>query len=188
MKFESLADIIKALKPILTAKIVFYATLVLAIVFWTGFLFPQSFDFFGLDSWRAQNDAVMGWGVIAANISLVIIFLVNIDNWVSRSLRKRREERHAREVFQNPSREELLYLYQYIRHKTALVEFDERDPAVGLLTTKGLIYPSMHGRIIFDNVRYNCGYDEGEPFEISPLTRNYLVEHPELFSKLPHRR
>jgi hypothetical protein len=168
MKIEAVADILKILKPILTAKTVLYTTLVVAAAFWVGFLFPQVFTLFRLDTWRAKNDTLIGMGVIISSIILLIALLVNLDDWISPRLRRRRKKRSVHSLFRNLSSSELQYLYQFIRHKTLTIEFDETDPVVGLLQTKGIIYRRPYPL-------------PGEPFSISPTNYQYLTDHPELF-------
>ena len=183
MKIESMADIIKAIHPLLTAKTVFYTTLVLTFVFWVGFLFPQVFDFFNLGNWRANNDALMGWGVIATSILLLIVLLVNFDKWISSKLRKRREKYNVADVLNNLGRDELHYLLQYIGNETLVMEFDETDPIVGLLKEKGLIYPPATRVRIGSVYSFKVRHD-GQEFDISPFLYEYLVEHPEIFGRL----
>lgn len=173
---ESIADILKILKPILTAKVMLCTALIVAAAFWVSFLFPQIFTRLKLDTLRAKNDRLIGVGVIISSIILLIVLLVNLDNWISAGLSFIRN--HSR--FRNLSSSEIQYLYQFIRHKTLTIGFDETDPIVGLLQTKGFIYPSPLvdvGRL----VRYNCGFDHGEPFSISPTDYQYLTDHPGLF-------
>ena len=165
---ESIADILKILKPILTAKTVLYTTLVVAAAFWVSFLFPQVFTSFKLDAWRAKNDILIGMGVIISSIILLIALLVNLDNWISARLRGIRDQCSIRSLFRNLSSSELQYLYQFIRHKTLTIEFDETDPVVGLLQTKGIIYRQPYALY-------------GEPFSISPIHYQYLTDHPKLF-------
>ena len=165
---ESIADILKILKPILTAKTVLYTALVVAAAFWVSFLFPPVFTPFKLDTWRAENDAPIGMGVIISSIILIIALLVHLDNWISPSLRSRRDKRSIHSLFRNLSSSELQYLYQFIRHKTLTIEFDETDPVVGLLQTKGIIYRQPYALY-------------GEPFSISPIHYQYLTDHPKLF-------
>jgi hypothetical protein len=184
MKIESIADIIKAVQPLLKAKTVLYTVLVLALAFWIGFLFPQIFHFLNLDNWRANNDALMGWGVVATSILLLIVLLVNFDKWISGKLRKRREKRDINHLLSNLGSDELIYLYQYIRNRTLLVEFDETDPIVGLLNAKGLIHPSTSRIRIGEIIRYRSSYHHGQPFEISPFLYRHLIDHPEIFRKL----
>jgi len=179
--------IIKAIQPLLTAKTVFYTTLVLALAFWAGFLFPQVFDVFNLDNWRANNDTSMGWGVIATSILLFIVLLVNFDKWISSWLRKRHEKYDVADVLNNLSRDELHYLLQYIGNETLLIEFDEIDPVVGLLVAKGLIFLSRArlrlGHVYSFKVRHHPqGYD------ISPFVYRYLVEHKEIFKRLSPKK
>jgi len=141
---------------------------------------PQVFDLLNLDVWRANNDTLIGVGVIASSITLVIVLLVNLDNWISPRLRRRRDKRFVRSLFGDLSSSELQYLYQFIWHRTTTIELDETDPVVGLLQTKGIIYPSPHvhiGRL----TRYKCRFDHGEPFSIAPMVYKYLTDHPELF-------
>ena len=180
MKIETIADILKIIKPILTARTVLYTTLVVAIAFWISFLFPQVFDLLKLDTWRANNDTLIGVGIIASGITLLITLLVNLDNWISARLRRKHDKRFVRSLFRDLSLSELQYLYQFIRRRTTTIEFDETDPVVGLLRTKGIIFPSppVHfGRL----VRYKCGFDNGEPFDMAPRDYKYLDDHPEIF-------
>ncbi len=170
MKIEPIADILKILKPILTAKTVLYTALVVVAAFWVSFLFPQVFTPLKLDTWRAKNDTLVGMGVIISSIILLITLLVHLDNWISPRLRRRQEKRSIHSLFRNLSSSELQYLYyQFIQRETLTTdEFDETDPVVGLLQTKGIIcrppYPLP-----------------GEPFSISPTDYQYLTDHPELF-------
>jgi hypothetical protein len=168
MKIEPIADILKILKPILTAKTVLYSALVVVAAFWVSLLFPQVFTPFKLDTWRAKNDTLIGMGVIISSIILLIALLVNLDNWISPRLRRKRKKRSVHNLFRNLSSSELQYLYQFIRHKTLTIEFNETDPIVGLLQTKGIIYRSPYPL-------------PGEPFSISPTNYQYLTDHPELF-------
>jgi hypothetical protein len=183
VKIESIADILKILKPVLTAKTVLYTALVVAVAFWVSFLFPQIFAPLKLDAWRANNDTLIGVGIIASSITIPIVLLVTLDSRVSAGLRKRRDERCERRLCRDLSASELEYLYQFIWHKTTTIEFDETDPVVGLLQTKEIIYPSSRvymGRL----ARYKCRFDHGEPFNIAPTIYQYLNDHPELFRKV----
>jgi hypothetical protein len=190
MKIEPIAEILKILKPILTLKTVLYTSLVVAVAFWMSFLFPQVFAPLKLDTWRADNDTLIGLGVIASSMILFITLLVNLDNWISARLRGRRDKRFVRNLFRDLFRDlsssEMQYLYQFIWHKTLIIEFDETDPVVGLLQTKGIIFPSprVYLRLL---VRYKCRFDEGEPFSIEPTVYEYLTEHPQLLGNAPPR-
>ena len=168
MKIEPIADILKILKPILTAKTVLYTALVVVAAFWVSFLFPQVFTPLKLDTWRAKNDTLVGIGVIISSIILLITLLVHLDNWISPRLRRRQEKRSIHNLFRNLSSSELQCLYQFIRHKRLTNVFDETDPVVGLLQTKGIIYRQPYALY-------------GEPFSISPTDYQYLTDHPELF-------
>jgi len=183
MKVESIADILKILKPVLTAKTVLYTALAVAVAFWVSFLFPQIFAPLKLDAWRANNDTLIGVGIIASSITLLIVLLVNLDSWVSARLRRGRDKRFVRRLFRDLSASELEYLYQFIWHRTTTIEFDGTDPVVGLLQTKDIIYPSSRvyiGRL----AKYKCRFGHGEPFNIAPIIYKYLIDHPELFRKV----
>jgi hypothetical protein len=186
MKLETLADIIKIVKPLLKAKIIFYTILILALAFWIAHLFPQVFVPLGLDAWRANNAPLIGGGVIATSALLIIALLVNLDRWTSDKLRVRREKHQLHNLLQGLSHKELVYLFQYIKHNTLLVEFDETDPVVGLLSEKGFIYPSVHVRI-GSVVSYSSNYHHGQTFEMSPALHSYLMNHLEIFGKPPQR-
>lgn len=186
MKLETIADIIKIVMPLLRAKIIFYTILVLALAFWVAQLFPQVFTFLGLDAWRANNAPLIGWGVIATSALLLIALLVNLDRRISSKLRTRRQKRQLYNLLHSLSHKELVYLFQYIKHNTLLVEFDETDPVVGLLSEKGLIYPSVCARI-GPIASYNSSYHHGQAFEISPELHSYLTSHLEIFGKLSQK-
>jgi hypothetical protein len=183
MKIESIADILKVLRPALTAKTVLYTVLVVAVAFWVSFFFPQVFAPLKLDVWRANNDTLIGVGIIVSSITLLIVVLVNLDSWVSPSLRRERDKRFVRRLFRGLSVSELEYLYQFIWHRTTTIVFDGTDPVVGLLQTKEIIYPSSRvyiGRL----AKYKCRFGHSEPFNIAPIIYKYLIDHPELFRKI----
>jgi hypothetical protein len=114
--------------------------------------------------------------VIVLSIIFLVVLLINLDNWISPGLSSIRNRRR----FRNLSSSELEYLYQFIRHEKLTIVFDETDPVVGLLQTKGIIYPSPLVDVGW-LVRYKCSFDQGEPFSISPTDYQYLTDHPELF-------
>ena len=183
MKLEIIADLIKIVKPFLKAKIIFYTILTLAPAFWIAHLFPQMFVLPGLDAWRANNVRFIEWGVIATTALLPIVLLVNLDRSISGKLRMRREKRQLHNSLQGLSQQELVYLFQYIKHNTLLVEFDETDPVVGLLSVKRFIYPSVGARIS-SVVSYRTSYHHDQTFEMPPRIYSYLRNHLEIFSKL----
>ncbi len=121
-----------------------------------------------LNIWRAKNGTLIGMGVITLSIILLIALRVNLASWISPRLRSRRDKRSIRSLFRSLNSSELQHLYQFIRHKTLTIEFDETDPVVGLLQTKGIIYRPPYALY-------------GEPFRISPSHHQYLTDHPKLF-------
>ncbi len=187
---KTVADLIKIVKPLLKAKIIFYTILTLALAFWIALIFPQMFVPFGLDAWRANNVPLIGWSVIATSALLIIVLLVKLDRSISGKLRMRREERQLKRQLQNIlqglSHKELDYLFQYIKHNTLLVEFDETDPVVGLLSEKGFVCPSVRVRISHV-VSYRTSYHHGQTFEMPPALHSYLMNHREIFGKLPQK-
>ena len=139
MKIESIADILKNLKPFLTAKAVLYIALVVAVASWVSFLFPQVFAFLKLDAWRANNDALIGLAIIASSITLLIVSLVKLDSWLSASLSRGQDKRFVRRLCRHLNDRELEYLYQFIQHRTTAIVFNETDPDVQSLRAKGII-------------------------------------------------
>ncbi|MBU1932025.1 superinfection exclusion B family protein [Patescibacteria group bacterium] len=120
---------------------------------------------------------------------LVVIFslLYKLSIWASIKLQNtfgRIQAKHELDnVFSNLSRDERLYLYKYVEHQTTLIEFDEHDPVVVSLNTKGLIYPPDRVRI-GHVVSYSKHYEDGQSFQILYLAYDYLCKHTELVSKL----
>jgi hypothetical protein len=182
-KIEPISAIIKVIQPLLTAKTVLYTTLILTLAFWAGFHFPQVFGFFNLDNWRANNDTLMGWGVIATSLLLFVVLSVNVDKWISSWKRKRREKQEFADVLSDLSRGELQYLLQYFGNRTLLMEFDENDPVVGLLVAKALIFPSR-ARLRLGHVHSFKVRHHPQGYNISPFLYKYLLEHREIFRKL----
>lgn len=186
MKLEPIVGIAQLVKPFLKAKIIFYTILMLALAFWVALLFPQLFTLLGLGAWRTSNVSLIGWGVIATSVLLLVALLVNLDKWISSRLRTRQEKRQFYNLLNGLSQRELVYLFQYIRHNTLLIEFDETDPVVGLLSGKGLIYPSVRAHI-GSVVSYNSSYHHGQTFEMLPELHSYLTSHLEIFGKLSQK-
>jgi hypothetical protein len=130
----------------------------------------------GLDAWRTSNISLIGGGVIATSVLLLIAGVVNLDKWISGRLRTRQAKRQFHNLLNSLSQRELVYLFQYVKHNTLLIEFDETDLVVGLLNEKGLIYPSVWVHI-GPVVSYNSSYGHGQTFEISPELHFYLTSH-----------
>lgn len=129
----------------------------------------------------------LGWMFLFFCFLVVISLLYKLGIWASIKLQNtfgRIQAKHELDnVFSNLSRDERLYLYKYVEHQTTLIEFDEHDPVVVSLNTKGLIYPSDHVRI-GHVVSYSKHYEDGQSFQMLHLDYDYLCKHPELVSKL----
>ena len=123
--------------------------------------------------------------MVATSALLLIALLVNLNRWISSKLRTRRQKRQLHNLLHSLSHKELVYLFQYIKHNTLLVEFDETDPVVGLLNEKGLIYPSVYARI--GPIASYSSYHHGQAFEMSPRLHSYLMSHLEIFGKLSQK-
>jgi hypothetical protein len=180
---EIIVGLMKSILPLLKAKTVLYVTMVLAIAFWVGHLFPQVFSFFKLDAWRAENESLIGSATIIATITFVIFLLLLFDSFVLSKLIRVRERRFVNNLFRELSTPELLYLFQFVRNNTTAIEFNRTDPTVGLLCEKGIISQS-HSVLTGDAVQFRTSYFNGEVYEIHPSTFQYLKEHLSLFDKL----
>lgn len=183
MKLELLAKIIETIRPFLKPKIVFCTILTFTLVFWVAHLFPQLFVPIGLDSWYANNTLLIEWGVIIASVLMIITLLIKLDEWVSGKIRVKQEKRQLCKLLQELSHKELVYLFQYIKNDTLLIEFDETDPVVGSLRAKGFIYPLM-GVHIGLVVKYNTSYHSSKKFEIPSKLYDFLMSNPKVFNKL----
>ncbi len=64
MKLEAVGEILKILKPFLKARTVFYISLILMVSSWIAFKFPEVSYFFGLTSWRINNEQLLGLATI----------------------------------------------------------------------------------------------------------------------------
>ncbi len=85
-------------------------------------------------------------------------------------------------MYKNLSEEELLYLFQFIRYRTTLIEFNSTDPVVSILENKGFIYRSMSAAFIHTSTpRFRSNYDYGQPYEILPDVYQYLIANLDIY-------
>ncbi len=100
---------------------------------------------------------------------------------------RKREERNIGKIIHNLSRDELFYLFQYKQYETTVIAFNRTTPVVQLLITKGLIRPSHFTFDCFDAPAHykTSNFDDNcRPFELIDMTNKYLLEHPEVFSRI----
>lgn len=187
---EVIVAIIGSIKDILTLslrRILIIASFAATFAY-SLLLLPQSmFDALNIGGLRTNNLDKIGATAYTASFILVFGLLYQSAAWIrnklSKKVKENRERLQVQGVFDDLSHRELLYLFQFIRNRTTLIEFNETDPVVALLREKGMIYPFL-GRVRIDYTpSYNCTYMTGQPFEISATTYDYLAKHPELLDR-----
>ena len=188
---EVIVAIIGSIKDILTLNLrhILVIAFFVAAFAYSLLVLPQCvFDALNIGNLRSNNLDVIGAIAYTASFIFVVGLLYQSAVWVCSKLsersKKNRERRQVQDVFDSLDHNELLYLHQFIRNRTTLIEFDETNPVVALLREKGVIYPVL-GRVRNGPIpSYNCTYTTGQPFEIPATVYDYLAKHPELFDRL----
>jgi hypothetical protein len=133
----------------------------------------------------ASQQSVSAWFMHCdCNCFFVIVSLINLDSWFYTRRITKRQKNREQSIYRSLNSEELLYLFQFIRYRSTLVEFNSREPVVRLLSHKGLIHQSLTD--IFPNSstpKFRWDYDYSKIYEISPETYEYLSKNKDLFFK-----